>query len=420
MKKRPFYHFPLLACGFAMAMTACSSDDLPESVPPPIPPGDDGIGVTVPEGGLSVARCKVLTIKPEVSGSTNYSIVWTANGSTPICADSLNFIALNAGTYKVIMTATANGKEPVVQDITVNVSNADYSAYITSVADYRPAPGQFVNELPEYTDGDTQSDMNRKALEAIGNNTRGMITLGSYGGYVVCGFDHTIVNVAGQKDFKVLGNAFYADANPNPDASENGGSNEPGIVMVAYDRNKNGRPDDDEWYELAGSEYHKPTTLKNYSITYYKPEEGHLPVAPPQGEESWNSDAEYILWTDNKGGEGYVYKNIYHRQDYYPRWIDDETMTFAGTLLPQNARDESGTGHYWVLYSYPWGYADNRLNTEDASDFDIDWAVDKNGNKVHLPGVDFVKIYTGVNQYCGWLGETSTEVMGINDLHLTK
>ena len=87
-------------------------------------------------------------------------------------------------------------------------------------------------------------------------------------------------------------------------------------------------------------------------------------------------------------------------------------------LFFQNAKDESGIGKYWVLYAYPWGYADNGLNKEDTSNFKIEWAVDKQGNPVHLPGVDFIKIYTGVNQYCGWLGETSTEVMGINDLHL--
>ena len=37
-----------------------------------------------------------------------------------------------------------------------------------------------------------------------------------------------------------------------------------------------------------------------------------------------------------------------------------------------------------------------------------------------LPGVDFVKIYTGVHQVNGWLGECSTEVMGVEDLHLLK
>ena len=32
--------------------------------------------------------------------------------------------------------------------------------------------------------------------------------------------------------------------------------------MVALDKNKNGKPDDDEWYEIAGSEYFKDTTIK--------------------------------------------------------------------------------------------------------------------------------------------------------------
>ncbi len=45
-------------------------------------------------------------------------------------------------------------------------------------------------------------------------------------------------------------------------------------------------------------------------------------------------------------------------------------------------------------------------------------AVDANGKKVHLPGVDFIKIYTGVNQENGWLGECSTEITGIEDLHV--
>ena len=50
----------------------------------------------------------------------------------------------------------------------------------------------------------------------------------------------------------------------------------------------------------------------------------------------------------------------------------------------------------------------------------IDWAVDSEGNPVDLPGVDFIKIYTGVNQFNGWLGECSTEVMGVTDLHIEE
>ena len=67
---------------------------------------------------------------------------------------------------------------------------------------------------------------------------------------------------------------------------------------------------------------------------------------------------------------------------------------------------------------FRYGYADNELNNKDDSAVDIDWAVDKNGNKVHLPGVDFIKVYTGVDQENGWLGECSTEITRIEDLHL--
>lgn len=423
MRKEKHYLYAALLCG-AVSLAACSSDDDAPgtSTTPPDTAAAGGIAISVPSGGFSVARCRVLTVRPETDSSAGWALTWSVGDSILSTADSLDFISLRAGEHLLTLKAVnTDGRDTTISfAVRVSAEEKEYSPYITSVPEYMPAPGQFVNELPEYSDGDSQTDMNRKALEAIGNNTQGMITLGSYGGYVVCGFDHTIVNVPGQYDFKVLGNAFYSNTNPNPDAPAEGGSCEPGIVMVAYDRNRNGQADDDEWYELAGSEYGKETTVKGYEITYFRPEEGHMPVPGDPEKEPWMTDAEYIMWTDNQDNAGYVYKNMYHRQDYYPKWIESETMTFSGTLLPGNARDESGTGNYWVLYAYPWGYADNRQNSEDTSSFDISWAVDAQGNKVHLPGIDFVKIYTGVNQYCGWLGETSTEVMGINDLHLIK
>ena len=43
---------------------------------------------------------------------------------------------------------------------------------------------------------------------------------------------------------------------------------------------------------------------------------------------------------------------------------------------------------------------------------------DKKGNPVHLDGVDFIKVYSGINQFCGWIGETSTEVLRAQDLHI--
>ena len=70
-----------------------------------------------------------------------------------------------------------------------------------------------------------------------------------------------------------------------------------------------------------------------------------------------------------------------------------------------------------VGYCYPWGYADNHANKSEYSQFKIDWAVDHNGVFVTLDEIDFVRIYTAVNQDVGWMGEISTEIMTVEDLH---
>ena len=282
---------------------------------------------------------------------------------------------------------------------------AQNSPYISKVYDFLPAPGQFVNELPEYMDGDSHEAILAKVEEQIcGEKNPGMISLGAFGGYVVFGFDHPVANVEGAYDFKIYANAFMAAG------SSVGGSCEPGIVMVSVDANGNGLADD-EWYELAGSDYGKETTIKNYSITYYKPDADKTPT--PEG---MMTDTTYIRWTSSEGDEGYVMKNTFHNQSYWPEWYEGETIEFVGTKLADNAFDQSGNGSYYVLTRLDWGYADNYANDIDEG-FKIDWAVDAEGNPKHLTHIDFVKVYTAVNQYCGWIGETSTEICGAEDLH---
>ncbi|MBR2931235.1 MAG: hypothetical protein IKC30_00655 [Rikenellaceae bacterium] len=300
-----------------------------------------------------------------------------------------------------------------------NPDQNDANPYITSVFDYRPAVGQFVNKLPKYEEGDTQEKMNAKVLAAIGNNARSQISLGGYGGYVVVGFDHTIPNVSGLRDFRVLGNAFYSGTASPTDPI--GGSSEPGIIMVARDDNGNGLPDD-EWYEIAGSA-HRDVKSENfyplaqkagldvafysdYQITYYRP------ASEPEV-----ATENYIRWVDNKQKEGYMVKNEFHLQSYFPQWIDADSLVFSGSRLPQNGIDTSDKGTYFVLYKFGYGYADNDKNTADDASIDIDWAVDSEGKAVTLSGIDFIKIYSGVNQQNGWIGENSTEISGIEDLH---
>ncbi|MBQ8773640.1 MAG: hypothetical protein IJZ17_04090 [Muribaculaceae bacterium] len=284
------------------------------------------------------------------------------------------------------------------------------SPYISKVFDFLPAPGQFVNQLPEYEVGDSKSEIIEKVEEQIcGDKNPGMISLGSYGGYVVFGFDHPVVNLRGEYDFKIYGNAFKANN------ASSGGSSEPGIVMVSCDSNENGVPDDD-WYELAGSEYYKSETIHGYKITYYKPDADRDVNADPDPEYKYIIDRTYVGWDDNIGESGYVMRNAYHKQSYWPEWIGEDEILFEGTRLKANGYDQSGNGSYFVQNFYDWGYADNQPNDTDLG-FKIDWAVDEDGNPVELDCIDFIKVYCAVNQYCGWIGECSTEICGAEDLH---
>lgn len=304
-------------------------------------------------------------------------------------------------------------------------ANADNNPYMAKVYDFQPAPGQYINTLPKYLPGNTKEDMIAKVEQRLVKyfddedsvwvyNPKQMISLGGYGGYIVFGFDHPVINVPGEYDFKIEGNAFQADQSTTA-----GGSSEPGIVMVSQDLNHNGIPDD-PWYELAGSEYNNPRTQHNYVITYYQPDEDKEPT--PSKTSIYLNDTTYIRWTSNDAlnpdsVKGYMSRNTFHSQSYWPEWLTDSaTLTFSGSKLPCNAVDESGNGSYWVQRFYDWGYVDNRPNTTDPG-FKIDWAVDAYGKTKKLEYVDFIKVYCAVNQYCGWLGETSTEVTAAEDLH---
>ncbi|KAA2221160.1 cell surface protein [Chryseobacterium sediminis] len=395
MNRKTFTYLKIgvLSC-FLIGVIACKHDD------------EDEFTFNGLDDSYSIERFKVLSIPTNASGS----VTWSINDSIISQNSELEFISPTADAYPLTLKINNKGNEQVYHSkIIVTKEKTPYSKYIAKVLEFRPAVGQFMNEIPEYLPGNTAANMLQKANESLVGGNSTMISLGGYGGYVTFGFDHTIPNLNG-RDFKILGNAFFG----NDASDQRSGSCEPGIIMVAYDRNKNGKPDNDEWYEIAGSEYFKNATVKDYSITYHKPDENKTPVA---GTEFWQTDVEYIKWNDNLGNQGFKTKNTFHAQSYYPLWFTDSSYGFSGTRLANNFYDQNGDGSYWVGKSYDFGYADNAPNNDEASNIDISWAVDRNGKYVKLPGVDFMKIYTGVNQEAGWLGEVSTEVAGAYDLH---
>lgn len=381
----------------------CSSDDNSISGKPGEP--DEQVVDLKINASYEIPRSRVQTIQPDLSQFTSPTLSWkvikfndTQKDSVVSSKEILDFISIKEGVYTLEIDVS-DQKTTVKKefDILVTKEQTEYAFYATKVFDFLPAYGQFVNKLPLFEEGDTRETMTQKVEDLICNPNGSLVSLGGFGGYVIVGFDHTIANIPGRRDFRVMGNAFK-------------NSSEPGIIQVAYDKNKNGKPDEDEWFEIYGSEHSNPQTIPNYEITFYKPT-AELDAA------TGNID-EYIRWKDNQGNEGWKPKNSFHSQSYYPLWVQETSLTFKGTLLPNNAIDSNGQGNNWQLKEFDWGYADNFPNSDDESAIDISWAVDKNGDKVHLPGVDFIKVYTGLNQEAGWLGETSTEVTGFFDLHI--
>lgn len=268
------------------------------------------------------------------------------------------------------------------------IAAAQNSPFIAAVDEYVPAPGQFINTMPAYEEGDDAATMARKCTDYLANDASRTVCLGAWGGYITFHFDHPIVNVAGEMDLYIKGNAHT-------------GNSEAGIVMVSQDTNANGLPDD-PWYELSGSADMDDSNVRyDYEVEYTR-----------------LGDSLGIAWSNNLGNAGFINQNPYHQQDYFPAWIDS-TLTFTGTLLPDNATDTSGNGTYWVLEPFRYGYADNLPNADTLGcSFNIDWAVDlKTRESVHLRFVDFVRVYTALHQDCGWIGETSTEISGAEDLH---
>ena len=272
-------------------------------------------------------------------------------------------------------------------------SKAEWS----KVFEYTPAPGQFINETGRSGFDGTEITPELAVAYAekrLTNNS--YVSLGGFGGYIVVGFDHDVLNFSGY-DFSVKGNSFD-------------GSSEPGVVWVMKDENTNGLPDD-TWYELAGSETGRAETIQNYAVTYYRPS------APKMA----------VQWKDNQGNSGEIdYIAAEHNQDYYyPAWIQEDSYTLTGTCLEARnycRQDENGGVEFWINPSYDWGYADN-CGPEDfvvkdkSNHFDISNAIDTEGEKVELDFINFVKVQCAVNAKSGHLGELSTEVCGFKDLN---
>lgn len=354
---------------------------------------------------------------------------WSVNGSVIEDATerTYKFTPTAAGEYEVTLTVSegktadtkltrniTRSKSYITESVTVTCveeteteryrkATASSSRLWNKVYEFTPAPGQFINETRSggFTGNETTPELAveyaTKRLEK-----KYYVSLGSFGGYIVVGFDHSIPQTNNEYDFAIQGNAFK-------------GSSEPGIVWVMQDVNGNGLPDD-EWFELKGSETGKDETIQNFEVTYFRPEGKRMKVH----------------WTNSEGKSGWVdHLAGYHPQDsYYPLWVKENSYTLTGTCLGARNGQSSSTG-YWENREYDWGYVDNfgndqivGGNTVDGSGqrngFKISNAIYPDGTEAQLQYIDFIKVQCGVLAKSGILGEISTEVFSFEDLSITK
>lgn len=222
-----------------------------------------------------------------------------------------------------------------------------------------------------------------------------MKSLGNFGGYITYYYDTPIVNNPKNKfgiDFYVYGNNF----------SDGGSGAENGQVYVSEDGSK--------WYALAGSEHYEKTAHWDYTITYKKDKDGKS------------------SWTDNMGNKMENPAKLWPQKSYYymNNVADKNEYTYSGIVFDSDKETITGDGTsstYTCKASF--GYADYYANGTIGADvnpyvekpinsngFDLEWAVDDNGNPITVDGKEFhyIKIATASNIWAGSFGEKSTEI----------
>lgn len=346
------------------------------------------------------------------------------------------------------LTITTNNQKSVTLNFTVPAMKPSTGSKLIA---YLPAPGQFVNEgIKSGGWGDAYD-----STGALKNNNPTGMSLGFFGGYAIFDMglierdDHNVYMSGGVKnssttpygtDFIVFGNAFW-------------GNSEPGCVQVSKDGTN--------WYDIAGSKYYDPATVRDESITYYNPNVSEdARILEPEDRAGSLASIEY---KDKNGVKDTINKNNFHMHSWFPlnanyfmprtaggRSIDGlDTYRKIGGRKLSNGVTKSltltgvrlGEVDTRNTHAYQFGYPDVHPNktlggtvsynpytpmassgdwnavaggSSGGDPIDISWAVNKKGEPVQLDAIRYVRVYTGVAQNNGIFGEVSTEVCGIS------
>ncbi len=375
MKKQTNSFLFVLLLWSSSLIYSCSGDS---SVDQP------SVEMDIPSSGFQVEVGKPITLQPNLLNADGGTISWEIDGEIISTSNKLIFTPSRVGKYSgsVKITTDAGTGTKAFQ---INVTSP-HSPYISRVFEYIYAPGQHASVIPA----------NSMAASFIGEPWTGdksFTYLGGWGGFIVAGFDHAVKNTEGA-DFCVY--------------TQPGAASEPGVVFVMQDSNDDNLPNE-TWFELKGSEFGHSETIRNYSVTYFKPQSSGL-----------------VTWSDNQGNSGVLNPVFQSDSWWWSGYGDKSSVTFTGTRLPNAYINNSQTDtENWIIRNglFLAGYAECYSGTDynstlKANLFDISNAVDASGQAVQLNSIRFIKVQSGVFQIAGWLNDVSTEVSGAADLHL--
>ncbi len=295
------------------------------------------------------------------------------------------------------------------------VATADFAS---AVVDYRPAPGQFVNDPSPFT-GRFFNDPARALGAPVGGGTTApsndkLVTLGAFGGSITLAFAESVLddpcNPYGL-DAIVFGNAFWAAGDPSTPTGE------PGVVEISLDANANGLADD-AWYVVPGSDIASPpadqletrwwdndpnTATPPADVSHY-PDDDLYAFVPPGFPSSYTTATFLLPVAAAEAPSTFGY-------------ADRSPTLILGDLDSDNAVDDpqADPAIFYTTPDNPFALGVNP-GSGGGDAFDIAWAVDPaTGERANLPGFDFIRISTGVDSSQGALGEESTEVGAVAD-----
>ena len=333
---------------------------------------------------------------------------------------------------------------------------------------YLPAAGQFMNEGANGSGwgGPFTATGSQKLKGLVEGYVTTGVSLGAFGGYVVLDFGVPAKDETGNVtsgiyndpdnaygvDFILYGNAMGTWA-------------EPGCVQVSLDG--------ENWYDLAGSLHYRPETtdkgyaIWDYSTTYTHPEAAESEETGANGVAvPYASTYKLRPTSEAKPENGTVDINAWHKHSYFPLYnnyfvaLNGLSTSLNGLVPPLTGLNLESFGSYAAKTDasaakltlkgvklvvpkttsggnstapddFLFGYADCHPNglrstlqlnpyttgrtgntTSNGDPMDLSWAVDDDGNPVYLDSVRYVRVYTGVQQMNGIMGESSTEVLG--------